>query len=88
MEIFSTIKLCTHGKLNMFEIEPIICIKMDLALNNPQRLRCHKTQTTNQSYFFSALSVDCYPWILAILGMTLNFSWERHESISSPSNYG
>ena len=32
----------------MFEIEQIICIKMDLALNNLQRLICHKTQTTNQ----------------------------------------
>ena len=32
----------------MFEIELIICIKMDLALNNLQRLICHKTQTTNQ----------------------------------------
>ena len=26
----------------------MICIKMDLALNNPQRLIGHKTQTTNQ----------------------------------------
>ena len=32
----------------MFEIELIICIKMDLAFNNLQRLICHKTQTTNQ----------------------------------------
>ena len=28
----------------MFEIELIICIKMDLALNNLQRLICHKIQ--------------------------------------------
>ena len=28
----------------MFEIEPFICIKMDLALNNLQWLVCHKTQ--------------------------------------------
>ena len=27
----------------LFEIELHICIKMDLALNNPQRLICHKT---------------------------------------------
>ena len=33
----------------LFEIELIIFIKMDLALNNLQRLICHKTQTTNQS---------------------------------------
>ena len=32
----------------MFEIELIICIKMDLALNNLQRLICHQTKTTNQ----------------------------------------
>ena len=32
----------------MFEIEHIISIKMDLALNKLQRLICHKTQTTNQ----------------------------------------
>ena len=32
----------------MFEIELVICIKMDLALNNLQRLICHKTQPTNQ----------------------------------------
>ena len=31
----------------MFEIKLIICIKMDLALNNLQMLICHKTQTTN-----------------------------------------
>ena len=29
----------------LFEIELIICIKMDLALNTLQRLICHKTQT-------------------------------------------
>ena len=32
----------------MFEIELVMCIKMDLALNNRQLLTCHKTQTTNQ----------------------------------------
>ena len=32
----------------MFEIELIIYIKMDLALDNLQRLICHKTQPTNQ----------------------------------------
>ena len=34
--------------MELFEIELIICIKTDLALNNQQRLICHKTQTTNQ----------------------------------------
>ena len=35
--------------LNLFEIELFICIKMDLALNNLQRLICHKTQTNKQT---------------------------------------
>ena len=48
-KFFLTIKLCTHAKTELFEIELIIRIKMDLALNNLQRLICHKTQTTNQS---------------------------------------
>ena len=38
----------------MFEIDLIICIKMDLALNNLQWLICHKTETTNQSSLQSA----------------------------------
>ena len=40
--MFLTIKLCTHAEL-------VICIKMDLALNNLQRLICHKTQPTNEN---------------------------------------
>ena len=31
---------------SLFEIELIICIKIHFALNNLQRLICHKTQTT------------------------------------------
>ena len=47
-------------KPELFEVEMIICIKMDLALNKPQRLIClgmvlwlicHKSQTTNQPYY-------------------------------------
>ena len=48
MEMFLTIKLSTHAKLNYFKIKLTICIKMDLALNNLQRLFCHKIQPTNQ----------------------------------------
>ena len=40
--MFMTIKLCTHAEL--FEIEIIIYIKMDL--NNLQRLVSHKNQPT------------------------------------------
>ena len=32
----------------LFEIEMIVCIKMDLALNNQQRLICHKNTPTNE----------------------------------------
>ena len=35
--------------LNWIEMELIICIKMDLALNNLQRLICHKTLTNKQT---------------------------------------
>ena len=38
--MFLSIKLCTYAEL-------IICLNMDLALNNLQRLICHKTQPTN-----------------------------------------
>ena len=37
------------NRTELFEIELIIYIKMDLALDNLQRLKCHKTnQQTNQ----------------------------------------
>ncbi len=34
----------------LFEIELTVCIKMDLTLNNLQKLICHKTQPTNQNW--------------------------------------
>ena len=40
--MFLTIKLCTYAKLNCFKKN----IEMDLALNNLQRLICHKTHQT------------------------------------------
>ena len=40
-----TFKLCTE----LFEIELFICIKMDLALSNLQRLICNKTHTNKQT---------------------------------------
>ena len=43
--MFLTTKQSTHAKLNFFEIELFICIKIDLPFNNLQRLICHKTQT-------------------------------------------
>ena len=50
--MFLTIKLCTYPKLNRFKIEMIIYIKMDLALNDLQRLICYITQSTNQPIYF------------------------------------
>ena len=41
--MFLTFKLCTYA-IELLEIELIICIKMDLALNNLQWLICHKTK--------------------------------------------
>ena len=50
--MFFTIKLYLHLNsvimLNWIVYNRIICIKMDLALNNRQRLICHKTKTINQ----------------------------------------
>ena len=34
----------------LFEIKLFICIKMDLALNNLQKLTCHKTQTNFRGF--------------------------------------
>ena len=59
--MFLTIKLCNSCYTELFEIELIICIKMDLALNNLHRLICHKTQPTNQSFsigYLFALSLN------------------------------
>ena len=44
--MFFTMKLCTYAQLT-FLIELFICIKIDLVLNNRQRLIRHKTKTTN-----------------------------------------
>ena len=48
----------------MFEIELTICIKIDLALNNPQRLIRHKTQPTKPN--------QC--WNLDVLDFSLIFN--------------
>ena len=44
----------------MFEIELIICIKMDLALNDLQRLICYKTHTTNYSSIVTYLCKNSF----------------------------
>ena len=49
----------------MFEIELIICIKVDLALNKLQRLICHKTnQPTNQPRHF--VTFTCFSFVFSM----------------------
>ena len=55
--MFLTIKLCTQAT-ELFEIELIIWIKMDLVLNNLQNLICHKTHTTKQPWLSLSLSLS------------------------------
>ena len=43
--MFLTIKLSTYAKLELFKIELCICIKVDMGLNNQQKLICNKIQT-------------------------------------------
>ena len=43
-----TVKLCT--KTELFEVELFFCIRSYLALNNLQRLVCHKTQTNKPNH--------------------------------------
>ena len=77
--MFLTIKLCTY---ELFSIEQIIYIKMDLALNNLQRLICHKTKQTKSIvaqfliYFF---------WVNFIYFPTINSL--REHLISTVINY-
>ena len=44
--MFLAIKLCTHAKLCCLKTDYLY--EIDLALNNLQRLICHKIQQTNQ----------------------------------------
>ena len=46
--------------LNWIVWNRTIFIKMDLALNNLQRLICHKTQITNQSLIYTQLNGSKY----------------------------
>ena len=48
--MFFAIKLYTYAKLNCLK-QLFIFIKMDLALNNRQKLICHHTQT-NKLYIY------------------------------------
>ena len=50
--MFLTFKMSICSKLNCFEIELFICIKIALVLNNLQRLICHKTLTNKDALFY------------------------------------
>ena len=65
MEMFLTIKLCTYANLNCFSIEQIIYIKMDLVLNNLQRLICHKTKQTKHHPLLPSLPGSLWPVVVA-----------------------
>ena len=62
--MFLTIKLSSHAKLELFEIELFICIKMDLAFDNLQRLICRKTQTNDliKQQSFVYIYLKRYAW--------------------------
>ena len=57
----------------MFEIELTLCIKMDLALNNLQRLICHKTQTTNQFMLHMCM---CGKYICMYVDIYMYVDWD------------
>ena len=59
--MFLTIKLWTHAKMNLFEIKLIIYIKIDLALNNLQRLICHKAKPNQTNTLGIGLNILILP---------------------------
>ena len=50
--MFLKIKMYTHAKLNLKKDRTDYLNEVYLALNNLERLMGHKTQTTNQFFFF------------------------------------
>ena len=61
----------------MFEIELLICIKMDLALNNQQWLICHKTKPNQMLPFHT---IGGFEFIVFLLQ-----DWLPLESSVSPT---
>ena len=55
----------------MFEIELIICIKIDLALNNLQRLICRKNNQPSNFIIVSLETLDLKFWKEALLYLGL-----------------
>ena len=57
--MFFTIKLYSCST-ELFEIELIFYIKMDLVLNNQQRLICDKTQPTKNEITYKLFTYKSY----------------------------
>ena len=68
----------------MFSIEQIIYIKMDLALNNLQRLICHKTKQTKPNPMFVSILRPRHNCV-EITNLTL-FSIKRRCQIKEEMN--
>ena len=66
--MFLTIELCFLGLTELFEIELFICIKMNLSLNNLQRLICHKNQPT-------IIRLHTVKWYHVLLSNTNDFKF-------------
>ena len=54
----------------LFEKELIICIKMDLALNNPQMLICYIIQTTKCNCYNQTFTSD-----VVYLDVNMEMTW-------------
>ena len=50
--MFLTFTLCIYAKLNFFEKELFICLKMDFALDDLQRLIYNETKKTKNKLSF------------------------------------
>ena len=66
-----TIQLCSYDKTELFKIELFICTKIVLALNNLQRLICHKPISSSNA---GALGNAEYPFIANAPRTTLALS--------------
>ena len=64
----------------MFEIELIICIKMDLAFNNLHGLICHKTPTTKQPH--TRIYIYIYIYIHSFLNSVSFFKYISYPVLS------
>ena len=59
--MFLTVKLRTYLRLTeLFEMELFICTKINLVLNDLQRLICHKPKQTNKFDIIELLSSYWY----------------------------